>query len=234
MNRQANLVSVLTETIFQRQLAELLVDHHQFGLIVDALFWDPTEAPERRIMHLNAAIGIDGPQAQAEVHQPREGQHKHQEVDRGDLACDHDIAQFTAVDLALHTRQIVYDRFVVAHLRVCHERSEARQVAPQTTFRDVESGRLRLKLAHHLRLFQLRMTSKENAEAQSKLGLSYLVGRGVPQEFVQAHMWFNLAAANGDKSASEYRDQVGNNMTSEQLAEAQRLACEWMAAHPDQ
>ena len=37
-----------------------------------------------------------------------------------------------------------------------------------------------------------------------------------------------------DTSASEYRDNVANLMTKEQIAEAQKLAREWMAAHPDQ
>ncbi len=59
----------------------------------------------------------------------------------------------------------------------------------------------------------------------------YERGRGVPQDFIQAHMWFNLAASRSsgetrDKSA-EIRDFLAARMTPDQIAEAQRLAREW-------
>jgi len=44
------------------------------------------------------------------------------------------------------------------------------------------------------------------AKAQSGLGFMYSLGQGVPQDYLQAHMWANLAAAQGDKSAGEVRD----------------------------
>jgi hypothetical protein len=44
-------------------------------------------------------------------------------------------------------------------------------------------------------------------------------------------MWMNLACAalSGDdqKTAAKMRDEIAANMTSEQIAEAQRLAREW-------
>ena len=43
-------------------------------------------------------------------------------------------------------------------------------------------------------------------------------------------MWFNLAAANRDKDAAKYRDITAKLMTPTQIAEAQRLAREWMVA----
>ena len=70
-----------------------------------------------------------------------------------------------------------------------------------------------------------------NAYAQSNLGWMYANGRGVPQDYVQAHMWMNLAAAHtiGDdeKRYVADRDRVAANMSSSQMAEAQRLAREW-------
>jgi TPR repeat protein len=70
-----------------------------------------------------------------------------------------------------------------------------------------------------------------NAEAQFNLGLAYRMGKGVPQNFIHAHMWFNLAASN---TAGKARDKaVGSlnfaisKMTSQQIAEAQKLASEW-------
>ena len=75
-----------------------------------------------------------------------------------------------------------------------------------------------------------------DAEAQAGLGLAYGTGRGVLQDFVASHMWMTLAAAqltgatlNG---ALKFRDTIAAAMTPEQIAEAQRLACEWDAVHP--
>ncbi len=55
----------------------------------------------------------------------------------------------------------------------------------------------------------------------------YERGNGVPQGFVQAHKWYNLAAANGEKVSGELRDTLAKQMTLAQIAEAQRLAREW-------
>jgi hypothetical protein len=48
-------------------------------------------------------------------------------------------------------------------------------------------------------------------------------------------MWFNLAAAHvGDwaDEAAEMRDRLAAMMTPGQIAEAQRMATEWMQSHP--
>ena len=68
--------------------------------------------------------------------------------------------------------------------------------------------------------------------AQSNLGNMYDNGYGVPQDYIQAHMWFNLAAAQGNESAIGNRDIITGMMTPSQIEEAQRLAREWIAAHP--
>ena len=59
------------------------------------------------------------------------------------------------------------------------------------------------------------------------LGVGYENGQGVPQDYVLAHMWLNLAAAQGDDDAKKARDLLASKMTPEQIAEAQRLAREW-------
>jgi len=73
--------------------------------------------------------------------------------------------------------------------------------------------------------------------AQAELGFIYENGWGVSQDYVQAHMWFNLAAAREDMAvmctlAAKERDKVAAIMTPDQIAEAQRLAREWMQSHP--
>jgi uncharacterized protein len=38
---------------------------------------------------------------------------------------------------------------------------------------------------------------KGDAHTQNNLGLMYAHGQGVPQDYVLAHMWFNLSATQG-------------------------------------
>jgi len=79
-----------------------------------------------------------------------------------------------------------------------------------------------------LRIFR-QLADQGDASAQAKLGVMYYFGWGVPQDYVQAHMWYNLAAAQGqeDARAREVRDDLAEKMTPAQIAEAQRLAREW-------
>ncbi len=61
--------------------------------------------------------------------------------------------------------------------------------------------------------------------AQYMLGLIYAVGQqGVPQDYVQAHMWFDIAAAQGVVEAARLRDRIKAQMTPAQVLEAQREA----------
>ena len=70
-----------------------------------------------------------------------------------------------------------------------------------------------------------------SASAQSNLRIMYANGQGVPQDDVQAHMWWNLSAAQGNKSATKNRDIVAKRMTAAQVAEAQRMARECLKKH---
>lgn len=66
------------------------------------------------------------------------------------------------------------------------------------------------------------------AKAQSVIAARYLLGvSGLTRDYVQAYMWGNLAAAQGDMGGARTRDYASNYMTPEQIAEAQRLAREW-------
>jgi peptidoglycan hydrolase-like protein with peptidoglycan-binding domain len=66
-----------------------------------------------------------------------------------------------------------------------------------------------------------------DARAQRIVGILYRDGLAVPQDFVQAHMWFNLAAAAGETDAANERDDLVRRMTPDQVAEAQHLAAAW-------
>jgi TPR repeat protein len=68
------------------------------------------------------------------------------------------------------------------------------------------------------------------AAALFQLGLMYSTGHGVAEDYVLAHKWFNLAALRGISDAREFRGQIAGDMTQAKIAEAQRLAREWMQA----
>jgi TPR repeat protein len=68
--------------------------------------------------------------------------------------------------------------------------------------------------------------------AQVLLAFAYSVGEGVPEDYVAAHMWVNLAAAKlppgkARDAALQLRDQLADKMTPAQITDAQKLAGEW-------
>jgi uncharacterized protein len=67
------------------------------------------------------------------------------------------------------------------------------------------------------------------ADALYNLGLAYSTGQGVNVDYVAAHKWFNLAAMKGSEIAKSWRAQISREMDSSQIAEAQRLAREWLS-----
>lgn len=63
-----------------------------------------------------------------------------------------------------------------------------------------------------------------------RLGLLYSTGQGgAPLDYVSAHMLFNLAAMRGSVEAKIYRKELAEEMASDEVAEAQRQAREWLA-----
>lgn len=66
-----------------------------------------------------------------------------------------------------------------------------------------------------------------NAPAQAALGLMYKNGDGLPQDDIQAYKWLQIAFYLGEDKAGLIRDFMAENMTPEDVAEAQRLAGEW-------
>jgi TPR repeat protein len=62
--------------------------------------------------------------------------------------------------------------------------------------------------------------------AQNNLGSMYANGVGVRMNFVQAHIWWSMAKAKGSEAAEFNLEQLEKYMTSEQKAEATKLAQE--------
>lgn len=70
-----------------------------------------------------------------------------------------------------------------------------------------------------------------SADDMLAMGLKYCFGRGVAQNYVEAHKWFNLAALKGSDNAKSYRCELAREMSAQQIAEAQRQARAWMTLH---
>jgi len=74
------------------------------------------------------------------------------------------------------------------------------------------------------------LAEQGHADAQSNLGLMYRKGEGVLQDYVRAHMWYNIAASSGDsENASKNRRLIAKLMNSNQIEKAQKLARECVA-----
>lgn len=65
-----------------------------------------------------------------------------------------------------------------------------------------------------------------------RLGLIYSTGQGGEIDLVQAHMWFNLAALKGSQSAKDCRKELADQMSSAEVAAAQKAAREWLNRRP--
>lgn len=74
----------------------------------------------------------------------------------------------------------------------------------------------------------LAAARRGNAKAYHALGTAYSLGEGVDINLIEAHRWFNLAALSGIKGAQAERAEIASSMTAAEIAEAQRLAREWV------
>jgi hypothetical protein len=83
-------------------------------------------------------------------------------------------------------------------------------------------------------VFYRTMADQGDAGAMYLLGGMNLAGRLIPKDLVEAHKWFNLAAAGASTERypvySERRSTVALSMTPQEVADAQVRAREWLAA----
>lgn len=62
-----------------------------------------------------------------------------------------------------------------------------------------------------------------------ELGCAYSTGsHGVACDLIEAHKWFNLAAAKGHEDAPHCRCEIADEMTPREIAEAQKRARAWL------
>lgn len=88
---------------------------------------------------------------------------------------------------------------------------------------DAATAYARGEYAPALDIYQ-SLASKGNADGQSNLGLMYQNGHGVAQDYVHAHMWFNLAAVSGHPDGAKNSSLVAALMTQAQIVQAREMA----------
>jgi TPR repeat protein len=76
----------------------------------------------------------------------------------------------------------------------------------------------------------LPLAQQGHGDAQYMVGFLYSRGDGVARDPVQAHLWFSLAAAQGDSFAADALAALEREMTAAQVAKARTLAAAWESA----
>lgn len=80
-----------------------------------------------------------------------------------------------------------------------------------------------------------RAAEQGDTTAQATLGTLYSMGRGVTQDYSEAYFWFDVAALTPGPNQTKYaalRQQMGTQITAEELANVQHRMKQWRAAHP--
>ncbi|MFO7878301.1 MAG: peptidoglycan-binding protein [Desulfovermiculus sp.] len=103
--------------------------------------------------------------------------------------------------------------------------------APVSAYADYGDGLYQYLHGHYDKAInEFKPLAQEgNPKAQYILGSMYANGQGVLQDYVQAHAWLNLAAAQGHEKASLYRNEIAQKMNSNQVAQAQQLATQFQS-----
>jgi TPR repeat protein len=86
-----------------------------------------------------------------------------------------------------------------------------------------------LKSAEFLIESRLADAARGDAGAYFDLGIAFSTGGGgVDVDLIQAHKWFNLAALGGNREGQQCRADVSEEMSRDEIAEAQRQARAWL------
>jgi TPR repeat protein len=71
-----------------------------------------------------------------------------------------------------------------------------------------------------------------DVDALFRLGILYGGTQGIEPDNVEAYKWFSLAKRRGNASAASRMLLLWIAMSSEEIAQAERLAEDWREAHP--
>jgi TPR repeat protein len=73
-----------------------------------------------------------------------------------------------------------------------------------------------------------------DTEGFFEYGMFYSAGVGVTIDLIEAHKWYNRAAARGHGQAARLRREVAELMSDSEIGQAQRAARDWLKGHPQQ
>jgi TPR repeat protein len=86
-----------------------------------------------------------------------------------------------------------------------------------------------LKSSQYLIESRLLDAARGDANAYFDLGIAFSTGSGgVDVDLIQAHKWFNLAALGGNIEGQQCRADLSDEMSRDEIAEAQRQARAWI------
>tara|TARA_Y100000588_G_scaffold125605_1_gene137578 strand:- start:203 stop:766 length:564 start_codon:yes stop_codon:yes gene_type:complete len=71
-----------------------------------------------------------------------------------------------------------------------------------------------------------------NSDASNNIGIMHQSGQGVEKSYVKAYAWFSVSAAGGNKLAQEHKGLIIEEMTPEQISEAEELIKEMVQKNP--
>ncbi len=72
-------------------------------------------------------------------------------------------------------------------------------------------------------------TDAPNGFFERALALS--AGNRGRANLIEAHKWFNIAAARGHREAARHREELASEMSRSEIVEALRAAREWVTRH---
>ena len=84
-------------------------------------------------------------------------------------------------------------------------------------------------------MIDIELSGQEPSDAADCFALGIICASGQGEHsvnMVEAHKWFNIAAARGCAEAAGMRREVAEQMTDSEIGRAQRAARDWLAAHP--
>lgn len=79
-----------------------------------------------------------------------------------------------------------------------------------------------------MELPEVGLNADAPCEELYRMGIVYSIGMGVDADLIKAHQWFNLAALKGSDDAKAERKEMADQMSTDEIAEAQKAAREWL------
>lgn len=70
-------------------------------------------------------------------------------------------------------------------------------------------------------------------KAQYSLGIAYCWHEGVPQDYVQAYVWLDIAIAGKVDDQNHWLNYAASHLTADQISQAEEQAKKWLQAHSE-